>query len=360
MSESSSEFGQSGRRAFMRIHWHQFLGKDFDLVFTPLGLEILLERLALSEPPRIDIVILRRHTPEWTAEQFALLPDGIRQSKASHILIEHKQTESINLQVFKQALIYDELYPQGHGVKPSEVQTFILSARTPSPKTLQECGFVAGELAGVYTSNNLYAARLTLISLNELQPTLNNAFVQCFATRRRVRDAAANQVRAEGDRHLALVPAKGDQADADHGTHGRRQQHDRRQQLPAQQCAQTGQQLEIAFAHAFDAAQLLVAEGQQPQRAVTRESAPGRRFEPGAGPAHAGTEQAQADQGQRQVVGQVGGVQVDQRHRHHQRHRRAPQQGGRLSAELPAAGRKQQRRQQFDQRIALGDRLAAR
>ena len=182
----------------MRIHWHQFLGKDFDLVFTPLGLEILLERLALSEPPRIDIVILRRHTPEWTAEQFALLPDGIRQSKASHILIEHKQTESINLQVFKQALIYDELYPQGHGVKPSAVQTFILSARTPSSKTLQECGFVAGELAGVYTSNNLYAARLTLISLNELQPTLNNAFVQCFATRRRVRDAAFKLLLAQG------------------------------------------------------------------------------------------------------------------------------------------------------------------
>ena len=145
-------------------------------------------------------------------------------------------------------------------------------------------------------------------------------------------------------RHLALVAAEGDQPDADHGADARGQQHDRRQQLPAEQRAQPGQQLEVAFAHALDAAQLLVAEGQQPQRAVAGERAPGRGLERGAGPAQAGAEQAQADQRQRQVVGQVGGVQVDQRHRHHQRDRRAPQQRLRLRAELPAAGGEQQRR----------------
>ena len=94
MSEASSESRQVRRPHAMRINWHQFLGKDFDLVFTPLGLEIVLEGLALSEPPRVDIVILRRHTSEWTPEQYAFLPDGIRQSKASNVLIEHKQTES--------------------------------------------------------------------------------------------------------------------------------------------------------------------------------------------------------------------------------------------------------------------------
>ncbi len=198
MSEASSELEPTKRRSAMRINWHQFLGKDFDLVFTPLGLEIVLEGLTLSEPPRVDIVILRRHTPEWTAEQFALLPDGIRQSHASHVLIEHKQTESVNLKVFKQALIYDELYPQGHGLKASEVQTFILSARTPDAAKLEECGFVLSELAGVFRSDNIYARRLTLISLNDLQPSLNNAFVQCFASKRRVRDAAFKRLLAQG------------------------------------------------------------------------------------------------------------------------------------------------------------------
>ncbi len=31
------------RKRLKRVNWHQFLGKDFDLVFTPLGLSILLE-----------------------------------------------------------------------------------------------------------------------------------------------------------------------------------------------------------------------------------------------------------------------------------------------------------------------------
>lgn len=39
---------------------------------------------------------------------------------------------------------------------------------------------------------------MTLISLNELQPTLNNAFVQCFASRSRVRDAAFKLLLAQG------------------------------------------------------------------------------------------------------------------------------------------------------------------
>ncbi len=176
------------------VNWHQFLGKDFDLVFTPLGLDILLEKLALTEPPRVDVVIIRRNTPEWTAEQYAFLPDGIRQSWASHVLIEHKQTESVNLSVFKQALIYDELYAQGHRLKQEEVQTFILSARTPKPQALREAGFTQSELAGVYHSDNPFAARLTLISLNELSPELHNAFVQCFATKRRIRETAFEQL----------------------------------------------------------------------------------------------------------------------------------------------------------------------
>jgi hypothetical protein len=36
-----------------------------------------------------------------------LLPDGIRNSKASHILIEFKYTESFNEKALQQALGYD-------------------------------------------------------------------------------------------------------------------------------------------------------------------------------------------------------------------------------------------------------------
>jgi hypothetical protein len=174
----------------MAVKWHQLFGKELELALTPVGIEVRLEALTISEPPRVDVVLLRRLTPQWTPEQYALLPDGIRESRASHNLIEHKQTESVNLGVFKQALIYDELYPQGQNLAREEVRTFILSARTPRRAALEEAGFTASETPGVYHSNNVFMANITLLSLNELRPELNNAFVQLFASKRRVREAA--------------------------------------------------------------------------------------------------------------------------------------------------------------------------
>ena len=174
----------------MAVKWHQLFGKELELALTPVGIEVRLETLTMSEPPKVDVVLLRRLTATWTPEQYALLPDDIRQSRASHNLIEFKQTESVNLGVFKQALIYDELYPQGHSLPRDEVRTFILSARTPRKTALEEAGFTPGESPGVYHSSNVFMRNITLISLNELRPELNNAFVQLFASKRRVREAA--------------------------------------------------------------------------------------------------------------------------------------------------------------------------
>ena len=188
MAKSSEvETSQPVNITHFYIKWHQLVGKDFELLFEPLGLEIEFEDPTSTEPPRVDVVILRRHTREWTAEQYAFLPDGIRQSKASHNLIEHKQTESINLAVFEQAMVYQTLYPDGHHVAEANVRSFILSAHTPRPATLQEAGFYPSELPGVYQSDNIYMRKITLLSLNDLQPTLNNAFVQCFASKRKIR-----------------------------------------------------------------------------------------------------------------------------------------------------------------------------
>lgn len=180
---------QAGRAA-MQVKWHQLFGKELELALTPVGVEVLLEALTLSEPPRVDVVLLRRATPAWTAEQVELLPDGIRQSSASHNLIEYKQTESVNLGVFKQALVYDELYLLGRGLKRSQVRTFILSARTPKAETLEEAGFRASETPGVFESSNVFMTTITLLSLNDLRAELHNAFVQLFASKRRVREAA--------------------------------------------------------------------------------------------------------------------------------------------------------------------------
>ena len=61
-----------------------------------------------------------------------------------------------------------------------------------------------------------------------------------------------------------------DQIDAHHRAHGGRQQDDGRQRLPAQQCAQAGQQFEITLGHALHTAHQLVGEGHCPERKVAK------------------------------------------------------------------------------------------
>jgi hypothetical protein len=61
----------------------------------------------ISNPPRVDVLILRQADTAWTAEQLERLPDGIRQSTASHILLEFKYTQSVNDDVLIQSLAYD-------------------------------------------------------------------------------------------------------------------------------------------------------------------------------------------------------------------------------------------------------------
>ncbi len=53
----------------------------------------------MAESPEADILLLRRKHPCWTEAQRSLLPDGIRDTPADHILIEFKNTESLNRRV---------------------------------------------------------------------------------------------------------------------------------------------------------------------------------------------------------------------------------------------------------------------
>ncbi len=184
------------------VKWHQLFGKEQELVLTPVGITVLLESLTMSEPPRVDVVLLRRNASEWTPEQRALLPDGVRDSRANHNLIEYKQTESVNLSVFKWGLIYDELYLQGHDLARENLQTFILCARTPQAVTLEQAGFKMTETPGVYRSDNVFMETIILISINDLQPELHNSFVQLFASKRRIREAAFVRLLAWGRQRM--------------------------------------------------------------------------------------------------------------------------------------------------------------
>ncbi len=167
----------------IRTHWHQLLGKLFELVLTSLGIKVHVDFNLMSKPPRADILLLRRdpHQRTWTIEQLASLPDGIRDSSASHILAELKYTEVVTGDVLEKVHGYDIFYRTTHELKKSEVATFILSSHTTNKKLLAEYGYEE-VMPGVYRSPYPMVNRVVVLMLNDLRDVPHNAFVKCFAS----------------------------------------------------------------------------------------------------------------------------------------------------------------------------------
>lgn len=173
-----------------KTQWHRLLGKHLELLLTPVGITVQTEPQVMSEPPKVDILLLRREGTAWTSAQISLLPDGIRQSRASHILLEFKFTESVNAQVMQQVIGYDYFYRQAQQLAHGDVQSFILSSRKPRSNVLLTYGYTPTAHEGVYHSANPLLYGIPLLVLNELALVQHNAFVQCFASQRRVREQA--------------------------------------------------------------------------------------------------------------------------------------------------------------------------
>jgi hypothetical protein len=144
-----------------------------ELLRTHVDIAVYTEPQGMSEPPKVDILLLRRHTSMWTPAQIRLLPDGVRHTAASHILVEFKFTESLNREAFQQALGYDYFYRQAQTIVTDEIQTFVFSARTPQRRLLQQYGYSVTEHPGVYQSDNPLLEPIRLLVLNELRPELH-------------------------------------------------------------------------------------------------------------------------------------------------------------------------------------------
>lgn len=187
-----------GKSVSETTRWHRLLGKLLELLLAPTGISVDMEVQIMGDPPRADIVLLRRNEPEWTPEQIRLLPDGIRDTNASHIMIEFKRTESINVEILLKIAAYDLLYRQSRKLNPDEVSTFLISARKPRTETLQRLGFTPTGEAGIYETDNILAKRVRLISLNELDSEPFNAFLKLFATHAKVRGEAFVALRKAG------------------------------------------------------------------------------------------------------------------------------------------------------------------
>jgi hypothetical protein len=164
--------------------WHCLLGTLLKKLLVPVGITVYVELPIMAKSPQIDILLLKREETQWTAEQLALLPDGIRESQARHLLLEFKYTESLSENALRQSVGYDFFYKQHQELTEKEVQTFLLIAKQPKPDRLKKWGYMSTQNNGVYRSQYPLLRDITLLSLNELNDEPHNAWVKCFASRK--------------------------------------------------------------------------------------------------------------------------------------------------------------------------------
>ena len=181
------------------IKWHRFLAKGLELSVGRQGVLVVAEVEVTQNPPKADILLLRRESAQWTPAQLAMLPDGIRESRAYHVLIEFKYTESLTLDALHQALSYEYLYRTTNDLAGEEVSIFVLLAKTPSAERLAAFGYEATEQAGVYKSKQAVVGHIPLLILNGLSDAPHNAYVKAFASRRAEKAKAFSAIRTQPD-----------------------------------------------------------------------------------------------------------------------------------------------------------------
>lgn len=106
------------------IQWHRLFAGLLEELLTPLNITVQTEVPLLSNPPLGDILLLRREGDWWTEEQRSRLADGLRDTYATHVLLEFKYTQSINLITFRQAISNDHLYRQSQKLPDKAIATF--------------------------------------------------------------------------------------------------------------------------------------------------------------------------------------------------------------------------------------------
>jgi hypothetical protein len=167
-----------------KTFWIRLLAELLEIVLSPVDIEVEPDVNIMTAPLEADILLLRRKTPQWTAAQCARLPDGIRDSKASHILIQYKYTQAFCEEALTQARGYDFFYKHKHAehLRHADVQTVLLSARKPYSGTLTYLGYQPTVYPGVYRTQYPVIREVLLLSLSELSNEPHNLWIKCFAS----------------------------------------------------------------------------------------------------------------------------------------------------------------------------------
>ena len=166
-----------------KICWHCLLARALKELLNPVDIQVLTEVQVVPDPPRADIILLRREGKTWTKEQWDCLADGFRDTDAGTLLVEFKYSESINDHAFEKLFVYDHLYRESENLKRNQLQSFLVSAKTPSTDILTRYGFEPTGKNGVYGSKVPVIGAIRVVLLNEITDEPHNAVLKCFASR---------------------------------------------------------------------------------------------------------------------------------------------------------------------------------
>jgi len=178
--------------------WHDWFGNLFKVSLIPTGLDVETDVPVMKKLPEADIVIIRRSGTRWTKEQLQYLPDGIRHTRAIHVLVELKYTESINTDAICQIAGYYKFYKIQHKLKRrSELKCFLVSSKTPRKSTLQKFNYYETRYPGVYHSQYPLFDLFPIISLNDLSNAPHNILFKLFASKKKATIDATKKVKSD-------------------------------------------------------------------------------------------------------------------------------------------------------------------
>ena len=183
--------------------WHKLLGKIFEELLTPVNVTVKTGVRIMAESPEADVLLIRRNQPEWTEAQRNLLPDGIRDTEADHVLIEFKYSESVNRDALFQALTYRYLYLKIQKLRPEQLHTVIISSKTPSQQFRMDFGYQESDRPGVWHSNAAMLDVLHILVLNDISDAPHNLFIKCFASRQKEKERSFNKLFESDLKHLS-------------------------------------------------------------------------------------------------------------------------------------------------------------
>ena len=131
--------------------------------------------MARRDLPEENNVVISRPTRKWPPEALKHLPDGIRDSKALHILMLFKYDEPLTVEDFRGAINAHYSYKQQNKLKDKDLEVFLISTIPLRRAVLDELGYKRTRRAGVYRSKDPLFSLVPIIYPGELRNRRHNA-----------------------------------------------------------------------------------------------------------------------------------------------------------------------------------------